>query len=78
MNILNTSHNPKAMAHENHPQRTIYFEEIVKGKDEFTVEYSYESHIKYNDLIADNVSKNQPTFYTEEYLPPHIRFTPFF
>jgi transglutaminase-like putative cysteine protease len=76
MNILNTSHNPKAMAHENHPQRTIYFEEIVKGKDEFTVEYSYESHIKYNDLIADNVSKNQPTFYTEEYLP-HIRFTPF-
>ncbi len=76
MNILNTSHNPKAIAHENHPQRTIYFEEIVKSKDEFTVEYSYESHIKYNDLIADNISKNQPTFYTEEYLP-HIRFTPF-
>ncbi|SHD77769.1 transglutaminase-like domain-containing protein [Schnuerera ultunensis] len=76
INILNTSHKPKLISHENHPQRTIYFEEIIKGEDKFTVEYSYESHVKYNDLIVDNVSKNQPTFYTEEYLP-HIRFTHF-
>lgn len=75
VNILHTSHKPKAISHENHPQRTVCFEEIVKGEDEFTVEYSYESHIKYKDLSADRVSKNQPTFYTEEYLP-HIKFTP--
>lgn len=76
INILNTSFKPKAISHANHPQRTIYFEEMAKGNDEFIVEYSYESHILYNHLTPDIVSRNQPTFYTEEYLP-HIRFTPF-
>ncbi|MCR2045048.1 transglutaminase-like domain-containing protein [Anaerosalibacter massiliensis] len=74
--IHNTSHNPKFIAPENHPQRTIYFEEEVNGGDIFTVEYSYENHIKYNDLKPEIVSKNQPSFYTEEWIP-HIRFTPF-
>ena len=74
--ILNTSHEPKIISPVNHPQRTIYFEEIVKGKDEFTVEYSYENHIKYNILYPEKVSETQPTFYTEEWLP-HIRFTTF-
>ncbi|QQY79002.1 transglutaminase-like putative cysteine protease [Keratinibaculum paraultunense] len=74
--IINTSHEPKFISPVNYPQRTIYFEEIVNEKDEFTVEYSYENHIKYNDISADKVSENQPTFYTEEWLP-HIRFTPF-
>lgn len=76
INIISSSHKPKAISHEEHPQRTICFEEILKGEDEFTVEYSYESHIRYRKLEEDKVSKNQPTFYTEEY-PPHIRFTPF-
>ena len=76
INIINTSHEPKIISPINHPQRTIYFEEAVKGEDEFTVEYSYESHIKYNILSPEKVSDNQPTFYTEEWLP-HIRFTPF-
>lgn len=74
--IINTSHKPKIISSINHPQRTIYFEEIVNEKDEFTVEYSYENNIKYNNISADEVSENQPTFYTEEWLP-HIRFTPF-
>lgn len=74
--ILSTSHEPKTISPINYPQRTIYFEETVKGEDEFTVEYSYENHIKYNILSPEKVSKNQPTFYTEEWLP-HIRFTPF-
>ena len=74
--IINTSHEPKFISKEDYPQRTIYFEEILKGNDEFTVEYSYESHIKYNNLSPDNVSKYQPSFYTEEWLP-HIRFTPY-
>lgn len=76
IHIINTSHDPKVIAPTNHPQRTIYFEEVVKGEDEFTVEYSYESHIKYKDISPNKVSQNQPTFYTEEWLP-HIRFTPF-
>ncbi len=73
--ILNTSHEPKFISPVNHPQRTIYFEEVVRAEDNFTVEYSYESHIQYNVLSPDRVSKDQPTFYTEEWLP-HIRFTP--
>ena len=74
--MLNTSHKPKYISREDYPQRTIYFEEILKGNDEFTVEYSYENHIKYNELSPDKVSSHQPGFYTEECLP-QIRFTPY-
>ena len=74
--ILNTSHKTKYISREDYPQRTIYFEEILNGDDEFTVEYSYENHIRYNDLSPDIVSIYQPSFYTEEYLP-QIRFTPY-
>lgn len=74
--ILNTSHEIKYISPEDHPQRTIYFEEEVKGGDKFTVEYSYENHIKYNELNFDKVSKIQPKFHTEEW-QPHIVFTPF-
>lgn len=74
--LLNTSHKIKYISPEDHPQRTIYFEEEVKGTDKFTVEYSYENHIKYNELDFDKASKVQPTFHTEEW-PPHIVFTPF-
>jgi len=74
--IINTSHEPKIIAGENHPQRTIYFEETAEPNQAFTVEYSYESHLQYNDLDPARVLKNQPAFYTGEWLP-HIRFTPF-
>ncbi len=74
--ILNTSHEPKIIAPESHLQRTIYFEERLTGEDEFIVEYSYENHIKYNELDRTIVSTNQPNFYTEE-CPPHIVFSPF-
>lgn len=76
INILNTSHKPKFISPENYPQRTIYFEEEVKGGDVFTVEYSYENHVKYTELDYEKVSDVQPKFYTEEWLP-HIAFTPF-
>lgn len=74
--ILNTSHKPKVISLETYPQRTIYFEEKVKGEDVFTVEYSYENHVKYTELDYEKVSDVQPKFYTEEWLP-HIAFTPF-
>lgn len=74
--IIGTSHDPKLISPEEHPQRTIYFEEEVKGEDKFIVEYSYENHIRYNELDYDKVARVQPKFHTEEWLP-HIIFTPF-
>ena len=74
--IINTFHEPKYISPEDYPQRTIYFEEKVTGEDIFTVEYSYENHIKYNKLDPDKISSVQPNFCTEEWLP-HVRFTPF-
>lgn len=74
--ILSTSPNVKLISPKDYPQRTVYFEEKVKGEDVFTVEYSYENHIKYNKLNYNNVSNTQPNFCTEEKLP-HIAFTPY-
>jgi len=74
--ILNTSHEPRYISPENYPQRTIYFEKEVTGEEIFTVEYTYENHVKYTKFDPNIVSKEQPNFYTEERLP-HIRFTPF-
>lgn len=59
-----------------HPSRTAYFEaELLEGQ-EFTVEYSYESRLKYNDPDPSQVSKEQPSFDTGE-LEPHLIFTPY-
>lgn len=74
--LINTSPEAKAISPKDYPQRTVYFEKQVTGEDEFTVEYSYENHIKYNNPDPNMVSNKQPDFYTEEMLP-HIRFTPF-
>lgn len=74
--ILNTSSEVKFISPADHPQRTVYFEKQVAGEEVFTVEYSYENHVKY--IIPDGklVSDKQPDFYTDELLP-HITFTPF-
>lgn len=72
--IISTNPEYKFISPPHFPQRTIYFESSVANK-EFTVEYSYENHIKYNLLNADDVSDIQPKFYTNEWLP-HIRFSP--
>jgi transglutaminase-like putative cysteine protease len=74
--ILNTSHIPKFISPETYPQRTIYFEEKLKEEESFTVEYSYENHVKYIDLDYNKVLDRQPNFYTSEW-PPQIVFTPF-
>jgi transglutaminase-like putative cysteine protease len=74
--ILSTSHKAKYISPLQYPQRTIFFEEKVKGGDTFFVEYSYENHIKYVNPDPSKVSAYQPNFCTEEW-PPHIRFTPF-
>lgn len=74
--IINTSPEAKFILPKDYPQRTVYFEKQVTGEEEFTVEYSYENHIKYNQPDPNMVSEKQPDFYTEEMLP-QIRFTPY-
>jgi transglutaminase-like putative cysteine protease len=74
--LINTSPKAKFISPEDYPQRTAYFEKQVTGEELFTVEYSYESHIKYNQPDPNMVSEKQPDFYTEEMLP-QIRFTPY-
>lgn len=74
--IINTLPEAKHISPEDYPQRTVYFEKQVTGEEVFTVEYSYENHIKYNLPDSNMVSEKQPDFYTEEKLP-HIRFTPY-
>jgi hypothetical protein len=59
-----------------HPSRTAYFEVNLQEDREFSVEYSYESHLKYNAPDPSLVSKEQPCFDTGE-LEPHIMFTPY-
>lgn len=74
--IISTSPEAKFISPENYMQRTAYFEKQVEGEEVFTVEYSYENHIKYNVPDANKVLEEQPEFYTEEMMP-HIRFTPY-
>lgn len=76
INIISTNPNGGFIAPEDCQQRTVYFEKNVQGEEEFTVEYSYENSMEYNNLDASRVFKNQPDFYTGE-LSPHIVFTPF-
>lgn len=74
--ILKTTPEAKYIADENYPSRTAYFETILEENHEFSVEYSYESTLKYNDPDPLKVSQEQPTFDTGE-LEPHIMFTPY-
>jgi len=74
INILNTE--AKYIAHPDYPQRTVFFEEKLKKDHEFSVEYTYENHLKYIELDPSVVSEVQPNFDLHE-LEPHIMFTPY-
>lgn len=74
--ILNTIPEAKFINEESCPQRTAYFEKPLEESDEFSVEYSYENHVKYTKPEPEKVCADQPDFYTSE-LEPHIRFTPY-
>jgi len=74
INIINSK--AKYIAPSNYPQRTAYFEDTLKENQEFSVEYTYENHLKYVDLDPSKASANQPSFDTEE-MAPHIMFTPY-
>ena len=74
--IIETVPEATYIAPVDHPSRTAYFEVELGEDQEFSVEYSYESHLKYNNPDPSLVSKEQPSFETGE-LEPHIIFTPY-
>ncbi len=74
--IIKTIPEATYIADENYPGRTAYFETSLKENQEFSVEYSYETNLKYNSPDPSAVSKEQPKFDTEEF-EPHIMFTPY-
>ena len=72
--ILSVSHPDAVLAPADYPQRTICFRAVPDKP--FFVEYTYETHMKYNRPDPAEVLEQQPSFYTEE-SPPHIAFTPY-
>lgn len=74
--VIKTTPEANYISDENYPSRTAYFETVLEKDQEFSVEYSYESNLKYNEPDPSKVSKEQPKFDTEEF-EPHIMFTPY-
>lgn len=74
--IIKTVPEASYIAPVDHPSRTVYFEVNLQEDQEFSVEYSYVTHLKYNDPDPSLVAKEQPNFETGE-LEPHIIFTPY-
>ena len=74
--IIKTTPEAKYLADENYQSRTAYFETLIDDNQEFSVEYSYESHLNYNDLDPSKVIAEQPSFNLEEF-EPQIMFTPY-
>ncbi|MBQ9263584.1 MAG: transglutaminase domain-containing protein [Clostridia bacterium] len=73
--LLSLSHPEDAIiAPAEYPQRTVCFH--AAPDKPFSVEYTYETHMVYNDPDPDKALPQQPTFFTEEYAP-HIVFTPY-
>ena len=78
VNLIETSPKAQFISSFDYPQRTVYFEQILKDNQEFSVEYSYENNLKYFDYedSVNKVSSEQPDFYLNE-SEPHIMFTPY-
>ncbi len=74
--IISTIPEAKYISDADHPSRTAYFEATADENQEFSVEYSYISSLKYNCPEPSEVSDKQPSFHTEEF-EPHIIFTPY-
>ena len=72
--LLSLSHPDAVVAPPDFPQRTVCFRAVPDKP--FSVEYTYETHMRYQPLDPARALDQQPTFYTEEYAP-HIVFTPY-
>lgn len=64
------------LAPADYPQRTVCFHTRHQKGQTYSIEYAYETHMRYTEPKAAEVFDAQPTFYLEEQLP-HIRFTPY-
>ena len=71
--LIESSH-PVYISEAGH--RTACIKTILKKDEEFFVIFKFDRVVKYIDLDYNNVSSEQPSFYTDELLP-HIRFTPY-
>lgn len=75
-NVNNLKTEANYLSSPSYPQRTAFFEGKLGENQEFSVEYTYENHLKYVDLDPAKVTEIQPSFDTEEHAP-HIMFTPY-
>ena len=71
--LIESSH-PVYISEAGH--RTACIKTVLKKDEEFFVTFKFDRVVKYIDIDYDNVSSEQPSFYTDELLP-HIRFTPY-
>ncbi len=74
--LIDKSMEAIAVAPSDYPQRSIVFETVYTGKEEFSTEYEVVNRTVYNNPDPELVSEAQPSFYLGEELP-HIRKTPF-
>ena len=71
--LIESSH-PVYISEAGH--RTACIKTTLKKDEEFFVIFKFDRVVKYIYLDYNNVSSEQPSFYTDELLP-HIRFTPY-
>jgi len=74
--IIKITPEPTHIGAPDYEQRTVYFEAPYKPGQVFSVEYTFENHMQYQNPDPEKVMDAQPTFFTEE-LAPHIMFTPY-
>ncbi|QTA37759.1 transglutaminase domain-containing protein [Thermosipho ferrireducens] len=77
--VISTSHKNYKISPETSPQKTIYFEDKLKSRKEFYVEFEYEIREWINKVESEKVKEDIPES-VEKYLvekPPHIVFTPY-
>ena len=73
--ILSTSQPITHISPADYPQRTVYFEKVSEGEDEFTVDYSYKTVLKYVSPDPDMAVVSSPVSHLGE-LAPQIVFSP--
>ncbi len=71
--LIESSH-PLTISSSDH--RTAVIKTLAKKDDKYSVTFRYVNIARYTELDPAKVSKQQPSFFTDEKLP-QIRFTPF-
>ncbi len=83
IDLIASSPKPACIASKTHPQRTVYFENKLEENIPFTVEYKYDSVMRYADLSGPAPTsplypRSRPPMEIDlAPVPPHITFTPY-